>query len=94
MFGPPPVFEPKELTAPAGDAVFFLVNDSPRGDGHGVHTLAIGKARPDAIVVSGEVPGGGRAVFTVHGLPAGTYEIWCTFPAHAGLGQIGTLTVE
>ena len=94
MTGPPPVFRPAALSATAGEVVFYLDNTSPTGDSHGVHTLAIGHDRTSPVVVSGEVPGGRRAVFTVHGLDAGEYVIWCTFTAHAGLGQVGTLSVR
>jgi plastocyanin len=94
MFGPPPQFGPKSLTANAGDVVFFLENDSPSGQEHGTHDLNIGKTRDAAVVVSGPVPGGRRAVFTVHGLEAGDYVIWCSLFGHASLGQEGSLTVE
>ncbi len=94
MAGPPPVFRPKTITAPVGDLVFYLVNQSPTRDTHGVHTVAIGPEQGVPIVVSDEVRGGERAVFTVRGLGPGTYAVWCTFPGHAGLGQTGTLTVE
>ena len=94
MVGPPPVFRPKALTARAGDVVFYLENNSPSADAHGVHTLAIGRELGKPIVVSDEVRGGRRAIFTVLGLDAGEYVTWCTFPGHASLGQTGTLTVE
>ncbi len=94
MFGPPPRFRPSAVTAAAGDIVFYLRNDSPAADPHGVHTLAIGRSIAKPIVVSDEVAGGRRAIFTVRGLARGVYQLWCTFPGHAGLGQVGTLTVE
>jgi plastocyanin len=94
MSGPPPIFRPNTLTATAGVVVLYLVNDSPARDAHGIHTLAIGREEGTPLAVSDEIKGGGRATFTVYGLEAGTYRIWCTFPGHAGLGQRGTLTVE
>jgi plastocyanin len=94
MSGPPPRFKPDAYQASAGDVVLFLVNNSPRSDPHGVHTVAIGPDLAHQIAVSEEVPGAGRAVFTVRGLKVGEYVIWCTFPNHADLGQVGTLTVE
>ena len=94
MTGPPPRYQPAAITASAGDLILFLQNDSPTADPHGVHTVAIGPDRDHAVVTSDEVAGGRRAVFTVRGLPVGEYVIWCTFPGHAGLGQVGTLTVE
>lgn len=94
MFGPPPKFRPDALRVPAGDVVIYLQNDSPGGDPHGTHGLAIGRNRDHPIAVSDSVPAARRAVFTVHDLPPGEYVMWCTFLDHASLGQIGTLTVE
>jgi uncharacterized cupredoxin-like copper-binding protein len=34
------------------------------------------------------------AVFTVHGLDAGEYVIWCDVDNHAAEGMVGTLTVD
>jgi plastocyanin len=95
MFGPPPQFRPNHLTGTAGESVtFYLVNNSPAREEHGGHDLAIGKKIGAPLVVSSEVKGGGRAVFTVHGLKPGTYMIWCTLYGHADLGQVGTLTLK
>ena len=93
MTGPPPHFVPSKLSAKAGDVVFFLKNTSPARDEHAKHDLAIGPDRDHLLAVSDLLDGGRSAVFTVHGLQAGTYVIWCTFPGHAGLGQTGTLMV-
>jgi plastocyanin len=93
MTGPPPHFVPSKLSATVGDVVFFLKNTSPARDEHGKHDLAIGPDRDHPLAVSDLLDGGRSAVFTVHGLDAGTYVIWCTFPGHAGLGQSGTLTI-
>ena len=89
LAGPPPHFEPHALTATAGDVDFFLTNSS-----FGTHTLAIGPALRDRIVGSRQVPSGQTAIFTVHGLRAGEYVIWCTIDNHADLGMVGTLTVK
>jgi len=94
MTGPPPRYRPTALVATAGDVVFFLRNTSPSQDARAIHTLAIGFSLREPKVVSPEIAGGESVVFTVHGLAAGEYRIWCTFPAHAGLGQMGTLTVQ
>jgi uncharacterized cupredoxin-like copper-binding protein len=93
MTGPPPRFVPNKLSAHAGDVVFFLKNTSPARDEHGKHDLAIGRDRDHPLAVSDLLDGGRSAIFTVHGLEAGTYVIWCTFPGHAGLGQVGTLAI-
>jgi len=89
LAGPPPHFEPHALTANAGDVDFFLTNPS-----FGTHTLAIGPALRDRLVVSAQVPSGQAAIFTVHGLRAGEYVIWCTIDGHADEGMVGTLTVR
>jgi plastocyanin len=89
LAGPPPHFVPADLTAPAGDVVFFLHNSS-----QGTHTLAIGHELYKALAISGNVPKGAAAAFTVHGLRAGDYIIWCTIDAHAVDGMVGTLTVK
>lgn len=89
LAGPPPHFVPADLMAAAGDLVFFLHNRSP-----GTHTLAIGRELHKALATSSNVPKGEAAVFTVHGLRAGDYLIWCTIDGHAGEGMVGTLTLK
>jgi hypothetical protein len=93
MSGPPPIFAPSALTAAAGAVTFYLVNDSPAREEHGGHALAIGTKLGEPFVVSSEIKGGGRAAFTVKGLKAGRYVIWCPLYGHMELGQTGTLTV-
>jgi hypothetical protein len=94
MFGPPPQFRPKRISAAAGEIVFYLQNDSPRSDPHGAHQLVIGSAGGGQVLAKSDiVPGGGRTIFTVE-LPAGTYDVWCPLAGHASLGQTATLTVE
>jgi plastocyanin len=88
MTGPPPKFVPADLVAPTGDLVFFLHNKS-----QGIHTLAIGRELHKALVSSSQVLHGQAAVFTVRGLQAGHYVIWCTIDGHAEEG-VGTLTVN
>ena len=90
LTGPPPRLVPDALTATAGDVVFFLDNvalGSP-------HNLAIGTTLHDSIASSRSVPIGHSAVFTVHGLAAGEYIIWCAVENHAVEGMVGTLTVN
>lgn len=89
LAGPPPHFVPADLMAPAGDLVFFLHNKSK-----GIHTLAIGRELHKPLVASSPVPQGQAAVFTVHGLQAGHYVIWCTIDDHANEGMVGTLTLN
>jgi plastocyanin len=89
MVGPPPVFRPKTLTIDHSDVVFYLQNDSPSEAAHGAHTLAIGQEIGSPLVVSDEVKGGKRAVFTVQGLEPGASVIWCTLFGHSSLGQKG-----
>jgi hypothetical protein len=73
---------------------FYLVNNSPAREEHGTHTLAIGKKLGEPLVVSAELKGRQRAICSVHGLGRGTYVIWCSLFGHAGLGQVGTLTLK
>jgi plastocyanin len=80
---------PDALTAAAGDVVFFLDNASP-----GIHMLAIGPNLDTPLAVSSSVRVGHSAVFTVHGLDAGEYAIWCPVDNHAAEGMVGTLTVS
>lgn len=87
--GPPGRFEPAALTASVGDLVYFLDNTSP-----GIHTLAIGPALGEILVVSAKVESGDAAVFTAEGLRIGDYVIWCTIGDHAAEGMVGTLTVK
>lgn len=89
LAGPPPHYEPASLSAKAGDVVFFLDNTSL-----GTHTLAIGTALYHPLVVSGSVAKGESAVFTVRGLRAGSYIIFCTIDNHAAEGMVGTLIVR
>lgn len=89
MAGPPPHYVPSDLTAKAGDVVFFVTNTS-----HGTHTLAIGRVMGTSLATSRAVLVGHAAAFTVHGLHAGDYLIWCTIDDHAAEGMVGTLTVR
>ena len=96
MIGPPPRFEPDAYTTTASDeVVFFLDNQSPvEGGPHAIHTFAIGLELGRPLVVSDGIDPRTAAVFTVQGLAAGEYVIWCTRSEHAGLGQTGTITVS
>jgi uncharacterized cupredoxin-like copper-binding protein len=69
--------------------VFYLHNRS-----QGIHTLAIGRELHKALATSANVLQGKAAVFTVHGLGAGEYVIWCTIDGHAGEGMVGTLILK
>jgi plastocyanin len=88
-------FEPKSVTANVGTAVFFLANKDAAGAlGSGVsHNMVIGSELGQPIAASSYVPGGDSAIFTVDGLGAGSYVIWCSVPHHADNGMVGTLTV-
>lgn len=89
MAGPPGRFVPADLTAPAGDLVFYLHNRS-----QGIHTLAIGRELHKALAASASVLQRKAAVFTVRGLRAGEYVIWCTIDGHAEEGMVGTLILK
>jgi plastocyanin len=93
MFGPPPQFREQSYSAAAGKVVFFLRNTSPNVS-HGMHALAIGPELHSAVAVSDDIRGGSSAVFTVEGLEAGAYVIWCPLRDHAELGMVSALTVQ
>jgi plastocyanin len=97
LSGPPPHYVPAGVSATAGDITFFLINRSI-----GAHTLAIGNGplqmvgeyvRNTPVAASSAVNVGRAATFTVYGLPAGNYVIWCTISNHAFEGMHGTLMV-
>ena len=93
-----PKFEPEEVTAQAGDVVFFLRNDKGEGP-PAVHNFLIGRALDSPpLAASPTLMHGESIVFTVYGLEAGTYTYWCTLPSpdgapHSQYGMLGTLTV-
>jgi plastocyanin len=89
-------FAPSALTAQAGTVMFFLKNiDEVRPElGPGTnHSLAIGSVLGEPLASSEYVENGEAAVFTVEGLEAGAYVIWCQVPDHAEMGMVGSLTV-
>jgi plastocyanin len=95
--GPPGHFDPKTVTATAGDVVFYLDNTSP-----GVHDMAIDRVALTfegdevtnvPLAMSNFVRHETSAIFTVDGLPAGTYVFWCTIDNHAAEGMTGSLIV-
>jgi len=92
-------FAPRAAVATAGEVVFYLNNTSQQG----IHSLAIGRAQLEfrggrvtniPLAVSDKVRYHQAATFTVEGLPAGNYVIWCTVENHAAEGMTGTLTVK
>jgi plastocyanin len=93
-----PKFEPEEVTAQAGDVVFFLRNDKGEGP-PAVHNFLIGRALDSPpLAASPTLMHGESVVLTVYGLEAGTYTYWCTMPSpdgapHSQYGMVGTLTV-
>ena len=90
-------FDPQELTAGAGDLVFFLHND--QDNARMVHNFFIGSdVDSPPLAKSPTLLHGASVVFTVHGIEPGTYTYWCTVPAldgrpHSQIGMTGTLTV-
>jgi plastocyanin len=97
LAGPPGHFEPRMLTAKAGDVVFYLANTSP-----GAHSMAIDRVAITfngdrvanvPLVVSNVVQRQTSAIFAVDGLSAGTYFFWCTVDNHAAEGMTGSMIV-
>ena len=92
-----PAFEPNEVTAEAGDLVFFL--RSAEQNGGIVHNFFLGSdAEAPPLAKGPTLQSGKSAVFTVYGIEPGTYTYWCTVisldgQSHWRHGMIGTLTV-
>lgn len=87
----PPRYKPDQLTAKAGDVVFFLKNGKGVFRAH--HDMVIGPELYQVLARSSQVKTGDSVLFTVQGLPAGTYRYWCEVERHASIGMVGTLTV-
>lgn len=93
-----PDFEPKEVTAQAGDVVFFLHNDNGAAP-PALHNFFIGSdVESPPLAASPTLMHRESIVFTVSGIEPGTYTYWCTVPApdgtpHWEVGMTGTLTV-
>ena len=92
-----PGFEPNEVTAEAGDLVFFL--RSADVNGPIVHNFFLGPDTQSPPLAKGPtLQSGESVVFTVYGIEPGTYTYWCTVPgmdgqSHWQHGMTGTLTV-
>lgn len=89
----PFLFEPKELTAPAGAAKLTLTNE-----GAIVHSLEF-ENLPGAkkMLVSGtsrRAPGKGTVESITAKLKPGSYVFFCSESGHRGSGMEGTLTVQ
>jgi uncharacterized cupredoxin-like copper-binding protein len=90
------MFEPMAITATSGTVTFFLRNVGAGNDviSQQKHNLVIGIDQDHMLAASSYVTAGKAAVFTVQGLQAGSYVIWCSVQGHAGNGMVGTLTVS
>lgn len=91
VFGPPR-FGPDQVTARAGEVVFFLENVGDQCEGY--HDFVVGPALYQGLARSSTIKGGESVIFTIEDLPAGTYAFWCEVEQHASLGMVGTLTVD
>lgn len=83
-----PYFDPKEITAAGGSVSFFLT--SAKGANH---NMMIGPALLERWASSGNVRSGESVLFSVQGLPPGTYTYWCNVDKHYEFGMVGTLTI-
>jgi uncharacterized cupredoxin-like copper-binding protein len=82
-------FTPGDLSAPAGNVVFFLVND-----GNGIsHDMVIQDSSGKTVAKSELVSSGDSVVFPVNNIAAGAYTIICDQPGHKDSGMKGTLTI-
>lgn len=92
-----PGFDPNEITAEAGDLVFFLHSD--QANQGIVHNFFLGSDVHSPPLAKGPtLQRGESAIFTVYGIEPGTYTYWCSVPGRDGQGHwyngmIGTLTV-
>lgn len=78
-------FEPADITIPADtDVTVTAINN-----GAAQHNWAVVEADLRTPIV-----GGGVTESVVVNLPAGSYEVICEVPGHAGAGMVGILTVE
>lgn len=88
-----PRFQPSQATAKTGKVVIFLQNVLNVDAGPFDHNFAIGPKLHVPLANSTFIHSEKSAVFTVNGLPAGTYTFWCQVSDHAAKGMVGTLTV-
>ena len=92
-----PRFKPDAVTVKAGTATFFLTSLALTGTFGPFHDMIIGPEIGTPLATSRSVQPGTSAVFTVEGLPPGTYQFWCNTNTghglHFKLGMVGTLTV-
>ena len=89
----PFLFEPKELTAPAGAAKVILTNQGAIVHSLEWENLPGGKK----MLVSGtsrRAPGKGTIETATAKLSPGTYVFFCSESGHRGSGMEGTLTVQ
>ena len=82
-------FTPKDVSAPAGKVVFYLVNA-----GQTSHDMIVFDSSQKQVAKSDVVQAGNDSVFTIENLPAGSYTIVCDLPGHREAGMVGTLTVK
>jgi plastocyanin len=82
-------FTPGDLSVPAGQVVFYLVND---GNGTS-HDLVIRDSSGKTVAKSELVSSGDSIVFTVDNIAAGSYTIFCDQAGHEASGMKGVLTV-
>jgi plastocyanin len=81
-------FAPATITAPSGKVVFFLVNS-----GTTAHNMVIRDSANRRVKGSDLISAGDSNVFTVDGIAAGTYTIFCDQQGHEASGMKGTLTI-
>ena len=81
-------YTPKNITAPAGKIVFYLVNV-----GSNAHTMIIRDGSGVRLAGSDLISAGDVSIMTVPNLPEGNYTIFCDVQGHEASGMVGTLTV-
>lgn len=81
-------YDPSSINAPAGKAVFYLVNA-----GTVAHDMIIVDSSNNRVAGSELISAGDSFVFAVDNITAGTYTFYCDQPGHRAQGMQGTLTV-
>lgn len=94
-------YSPVEVTVQSKSATLFLVNGQSEADLNQMvravdlqHDLTIVGNNGLSLARSDRLAMGERATFTFDGLPAGSYEFFCTLRGHAVQGMRGKLRVE
>ena len=85
-----PVFQPDEITAPAGKVQLFMTNLAPLQE---LHDFQFGSTLGQTQAETRPIRPKESVLITLPNLAPGTYAYWCKIANHDRLGMVGTLTV-